>query len=150
MGNLKLTWNNVWKRLIIPALHLLNEHMSTSAPYRSKNLGVSGDLTSRKTRLEKGPEPEYWRKTRKGICLFVFFNPQNILYNSLQLFATPWTVAYQTPLSKEFSRQEYWGGLPFQSCLQGIFPTWVSCIAHRFFAGWATGEALYISQQTAI
>ena len=28
------------------------------------------------------------------------------------LFATPWTVAYQTPLSMGFSRQEYWSGLP--------------------------------------
>ena len=27
----------------------------------------------------------------------------------------PWTVAYQTPLSMEFSRQEYWSGLPFPS-----------------------------------
>ena len=25
----------------------------------------------------------------------------------------PWTVAYQAPLSMEFSRQEYWSGLPF-------------------------------------
>ena len=32
-----------------------------------------------------------------------------------QLFATPWTVAHQTPLSLEFSRQEYWSGLPFPS-----------------------------------
>ena len=29
------------------------------------------------------------------------------------LFATPWTVACQAPLSMEFSRQEYWSGLPF-------------------------------------
>ena len=29
------------------------------------------------------------------------------------LFATPWTVAHQAPLSMEFSRQEYWSGLPF-------------------------------------
>ena len=28
-------------------------------------------------------------------------------------FATPWTVACQAALSMEFSRQEYWGGLPF-------------------------------------
>jgi len=27
--------------------------------------------------------------------------------------ATPWTVAPQAPLSVEFSRQEYWNGLPF-------------------------------------
>ena len=29
--------------------------------------------------------------------------------------ATPWTVAHQAPLSKGFSRQEYWRGLPFPS-----------------------------------
>ena len=29
------------------------------------------------------------------------------------LFATPWTVACQTPLFMEFSRQEYWSRLPF-------------------------------------
>ena len=30
----------------------------------------------------------------------------------LQL-GTPWTVAFQSPLSMGFSRQEYWSGLPF-------------------------------------
>ena len=29
--------------------------------------------------------------------------------------ATPWTVACRPPLSMEFSRQEYWNGLPFPS-----------------------------------
>ena len=33
----------------------------------------------------------------------------------VRLFATPWTVAYQIPQSMEFSRQEYWTGLPFPS-----------------------------------
>ena len=40
---------------------------------------------------------------------------------SVQLFETPWTVACQASLSMEFSRQEYWSGLPFPS--PGIFPT---------------------------
>ena len=40
--------------------------------------------------------------------------------------ATPWTVAHQAPLSKEFSRQEYWSGLPFPS------PPGVSSIACLF------------------
>ena len=30
-----------------------------------------------------------------------------------QLFATPWTVAYNAPPSMGFSRQEYWSELPF-------------------------------------
>ena len=35
--------------------------------------------------------------------------------NHVQLFATPLTVACQAPLSMEFSRQEYWSGLPSPS-----------------------------------
>ena len=31
--------------------------------------------------------------------------------------AIPWTAAYQAPLSMEFSRQEYWSGLPLPSPL---------------------------------
>ena len=35
------------------------------------------------------------------------------LFSRVWLFAIPWTVAHQAPLSIEFSRQEYWSGLPF-------------------------------------
>ena len=37
------------------------------------------------------------------------------LLSRVRLFVTPWTVAYQAPLSRGFSRQEYWSGLPFPS-----------------------------------
>ena len=37
------------------------------------------------------------------------------LLSRVQLFATPWTVAYQAPPSMGFSRQEYCSGLPFPS-----------------------------------
>ena len=33
--------------------------------------------------------------------------------SSAQLFATPWTVPCQAPLSMGFSRHKYWSGLPF-------------------------------------
>ena len=33
----------------------------------------------------------------------------------VQLFVTPWTVAYWAPLSMGFSRQKYWSRLPFPS-----------------------------------
>ena len=47
-----------------------------------------------------------------------------------QTFAAPWTVAHQAPLSMVFSRQEYWGRLPFPP--QGIFLTqgWNLCLLH--------------------
>ena len=32
------------------------------------------------------------------------------LLSLVQLFVTPWTIAYQAPLSMGFSRQEYWSG----------------------------------------
>ena len=46
----------------------------------------------------------------------------------VRLFATLWTVALQAPLSMEFSRQEYWSGLP---CPPGDLPDpgIVSCIS---------------------
>ena len=37
----------------------------------------------------------------------------------VQLLATPWTTAYQTPPSMGFSRQEYWSGLPLPSPPRG-------------------------------
>ena len=38
-----------------------------------------------------------------------------LVISHVQVFATPWTIAIQFPLSMEFSRQEYWSGLPFPS-----------------------------------
>ena len=54
--------------------------------------------------------------------------------------ATPWTIARQAPLSMEFSRQEYWSGLPFPSpgdlLDPGIEPRSPALQeAHRMFVG---------------
>ena len=43
------------------------------------------------------------------------YNKKVKSHSHVQLFATPWTVAYKAPPSMEFSRQEYWSGLPFPS-----------------------------------
>ena len=54
------------------------------------------------------------------------------------LFATPWTVAHQAPLSMEFPSQEYRSGLP------GIKPMSLEspALAGRFFTTSASWEAL--------
>ena len=44
----------------------------------------------------------------------------------VRLFATPWTGAYQAPLSMTFSRQEYWSGLPFPSPVLSDIPSYVA------------------------
>ena len=53
-----------------------------------------------------------------------------------QLFEAPWTAAWQTPLTMEFSKQEYWSGLPFPTAGDlpdsGIKPTY---LASRALAG---------------
>ena len=58
--------------------------------------------------------------------------------------ATPWTVAYQVPLSLGFSRQEYWNGLPCPPPGDlphpGIEPRFPA--SGGFFTLWATRETL--------
>ena len=63
---------------------------------------------------------EKWKWTRSVVSLQLSW-----------LFATPWTAAYQAPPSMEFSRQEYWSGLPFPSPVifltQGLNPYLPHC-----------------------
>ena len=42
-----------------------------------------------------------------GVC--------GLVAKSCPTLVTPWTIAFQVPLSMGFSRQEYWSGLPFPS-----------------------------------
>ena len=73
------------------------------------------------------------------VCVYVQFNIKHVgqsllgmlfdvcmlsCFRHVWLFATPWTVTHQAPLSMGISRQECWSGLP--TLLQGIFPTQVS------------------------
>ena len=70
--------------------------------------------------------------------------------NHVWLFAAPWTVAHQAPLSMELSRQEYLNGLPFPSPRDlpnpGIEPVSLAsdALAGGFFTTSATWEASYI------
>ena len=50
-------------------------------------------------------------RKKKNACVCV---------SRVRLFATPWTVACEAPLSMEFSKQEYCSGLPCPS--PGDFP----------------------------
>ena len=80
------------------------------------------------------------------------------------LLATPWTAAYQAPLSMGFSRQEYWSGLPFPSpakrgfCLLFVYVftpppepallNWISQEGHLFhlrFSLWSLDLPLFYS-----
>ena len=80
-------------------------------PGRSKILGVniSEEIVCGTVGIEL-IMGELWGLTERG--------KRKVKVKSLsrvRLFATPWTVAHQAPLSMGFSRQEYWSGLPFPS-----------------------------------
>ena len=62
--------------------------------------------------LEKAKEPEIKLPTSVGSLKK---QDQVKSLSRVQLFATPWTVAYHAPPSMGFSKQEYWSGLPFPS-----------------------------------
>ena len=68
-------------------------------------------------------------------------------------FVTPWTVACQVPLFVEFSRQEYWSGLPFSSPRDhpdsGIKPAF-SAIEGGFFTTEPPGQPIYVIQFSSV
>ena len=91
-----------------------------------------------------------WVVVPRGVYIYIYiYRIQSEFYtlhtcecaqslSCIRLFATPWTVALQTPLSVGFSRQEYWSGLPCPP--PGDLPTpgiehmsHVSCTAGGFF-----------------
>ena len=79
---------------------------------------MESQINSLETRIEK--MPERFNKDLEEIkkSQYIMNNAINEQVKSLshvRLFATPWTVAHQAPLSMGFSRQEYWSGLPFPS-----------------------------------
>ena len=84
---------------------------SLDRPLKSKDVSEMGEeeptVETRQRKLKRQGE-----RLLSGVCrnqlLGVWWS-----LNHAVLFVTPWTVAHQVPLSVEFSRQEYWSGLPF-------------------------------------
>ena len=79
--------------------------------------------------------PEKFQNTNLNACRVksAYILSRSVVSDS----ATPWMVALQSLLSKLFSRQEYWSGLPFPSPgnlpdpgIESVFPA----LAGGFFA----------------
>ena len=84
-------WVEKWRRLA--CLH----RKVTSRPVRGHHLSRTC-LSS----LSCGPH--------KSLCVCMLSH-----FSCVRLFATPWTVVREAPLSMGFPRQESWSGLPFPS-----------------------------------
>ena len=80
---------------------------------------------------------------KEGISMFLHIVLSHV-------FVAPWIVACQAPLSMEFSRQEYWNGLPLPTPGDipdpGIKPVSLMSpsLADRFFTTSATWEAPFL------
>ena len=75
----------------------------------TKESGIAVYKKCQKVKLEKRPQSS--RGKVRACCPGL----SRGFPGGVRLFATPWTVAHQAPLSMGFSRREYWSGLPFLS-----------------------------------
>ena len=91
-----------WDHLLSPSSRHLS--LSLQVPLRLHLLGKSILWDS-----EKHPFPCCMLSWHPGLL----FNMHACVLSHVRLFVTPWTVAWQAPLSIGFSRQAYWSGLPF-------------------------------------
>ena len=57
--------------------------------------------------LEKTPQNAHMSVTLNEVDVYVLS-----CFSRVWLFVTPWTIAWQAPLSMGFSKQEYWDGCP--------------------------------------
>ena len=89
---------------------------------------------------------EQWKS--KGLVLILVVGVLGC-FSLIWLFTTLWTLAHQAPLSKGFSRQEYWSGLPCPP--PGDLPNpgteprslMTPALADRFFTTSTTWEAQF-------
>ena len=88
----------VWVEKLQKRIYLQNQELERQHGYT--NMYLLKTMSWADMQKSKRPrENEKWKWSR----------------SVLRLFATPWNVAYQAPLSMGSSRQEYWSGLPFPS-----------------------------------
>ena len=83
-----------------------------------------------------------WEPTNDQFLLLVMCVCVQSL-SCVQLFAAPWTMTHQSPLSMEFSRQEYGNnGVGCHFLLQGIFLTQGSNSYLLYLLHWQEGSLL--------
>ena len=100
--------SSLWPKVALPQLSCLHKHRELKSLFSVLKVGHA---PYKKFRTDKCSG----KKTihPKSVTFILSSSVKSLSH--VRLFATPWTVAYQAPRSLEFSRQEYWSGLPFPS-----------------------------------
>ena len=119
--------NDPWRGLLVtqgwPLHHPRNSNVATRLTRQAQGkdkVQIKSPFT-RHLKCANMQEPGHW--SVNSLCPWLLKNFTQITktpewvksLSHVQLFVTLWTVAYQTPLSMGFFRQEYWSGLPFPS-----------------------------------
>ena len=150
-------WGWMGRTLQMTRLRNWRPWWRTGHPWGCGSLGMMAGLRARRTTVSQvlshcDQEVYKWQQhggRKLGITIWL---KQVKLLSRVWLFATPWTVAHQAPPTMEFSRQEYWSGLPFPSPWGSSWPrdwTWVSHIVGRFRTLRATKKLPLILNQQA-
>ena len=116
-----------WCRLLSMGSQRVGHDWVASLSLSGQNKRVLCILSGKEAKLQEAPDVHRYRQKPSlwptSVGLFFFFfkfliicflismwsKPKSL--SCFQLFATPWTVAYQAPPSMGFSRQECWNGL---------------------------------------
>ena len=104
---------------LVPLLAVFQAHLVSRAVLHRLlgSPGSPGGLASTGNSISSRPPPTLCAGPAINLKDTILFHPRVepiIFQNVVRLFATPspWTVVHQAPLSMEFSRPEYWCGLP--------------------------------------
>ena len=94
-------------------IHGMFQHGENSKGPRWNAVKSLFPLSSPATQVSPPEVVSFWflRVLSSSLCTHAMMVIVKVLV--VQSFATPWTVACRAPLSMDFSRQEYWSGLPF-------------------------------------
>jgi len=115
-----------WKQFSCPSTGKWLTNSRTFLPWNAAAAAAAKSLQSCSTLCDPIGQPTRlprpWDSPGKNTGLGCHFllqcmkvKSESEVVSRIWLFATPWTAAYQAPLSMGFSRQEYWSGLPLPS-----------------------------------
>ena len=105
-----------WRRKWHPILLFLPRKFHRERSPVSTILGVSESQTQQSMHMHRRTVFMY---DSIRACMLIHFD-------RVQLFTTSWIIAHQIPQSMEFSKQEYWSGLPFPPPYYSIFICYIN------------------------
>ena len=102
---------SLWSCLTLQWTVLCQALLSMDSPGKNTRVGCHAPLQG--IFLTQGlTELQIYKEIELGL---VKEESESVICSVMSNSVIPWTIAHQAPLGMEFSRQEYWSGLPFPS-----------------------------------